>query len=153
MLNLFLLKNTFALEISCLFEEVYQNAEIQQGFFLIKNSKLRYEYHDENLFTIIAKKGKFYLISNSNKDSFRILDEDIELIDELMKIISDFPNVNEIYSINKRIYKIERNSKNFIKRIAINSDDLKISINFLNCEFKKIQDKFFRHFPLEEYNY
>ena len=34
--------NLFAIEVKCNFEEVYQNGETQQGIFLIKKDKLRY---------------------------------------------------------------------------------------------------------------
>ena len=42
----------YALEFSCLFEEVYQDGQVQQGTFIIKN-KTRYQYEDKNLYTII----------------------------------------------------------------------------------------------------
>ena len=38
----------YCLEVSCDFEEVYGNGEVQQGQFLYKNKKLRYEYFDKN---------------------------------------------------------------------------------------------------------
>ena len=45
-------KNLNALELYCDFEEVYLDGTTQQGFFLIKDDKMRYEYLDEKLFII-----------------------------------------------------------------------------------------------------
>ena len=36
----------------CNFEEVYKNGQIQQGFFLLKDKELRYEYTNHDLYKI-----------------------------------------------------------------------------------------------------
>ena len=41
---LFIANLSFAVEVSCKFEEVYGNGDTQQGIFLLKNQNLRYEY-------------------------------------------------------------------------------------------------------------
>ncbi len=147
----FLPANLNSLELSCRFEEVYKDGSTQQGFFLIKEGKFRYEYLDKNLFTIIIKDNRYYLIPNNQKDSFSILDENTEMIDDLSNVLLDFPNINEVYEIREYTYLIEKSSNDFIKRIAIKSKEINMSINFLNCQFKDIHDKFFIHFPIMPY--
>ena len=147
----FLPANLFALEVFCRFEEVYKNSSTQQGFFLLKEDKLRYEYLDQNLYTIIVKNKEYFLILNNHKDSFSKLEENTEMIDEISNILLDFPNIKNIYVRSDYTYIIEKNSNNFIKRVAIKSNDLNISINFFNCETKAIEDKYFMHFPLRKY--
>ncbi len=147
----FLPTNLLASEAFCWFEEVYKDSSTQQGFLLIKNDKLRYEYLNENLYTIILKNNKYFLIPNNQKDSFSILDENTELIDELAKVFLEFPYIDDLYSRGEYTFSIEINSENFIKRVAIKSKDLNMSINFFDCEFKVVQDKYFMHFPLRPY--
>ena len=57
----------FAFEVTCNFEEVYQNSEVQQGIFLVKGNMLRYQYYKHDLFTIIAKNDNIFLINNHSK--------------------------------------------------------------------------------------
>tara|TARA_E500000178_G_C16483271_1_gene514035 strand:- start:46 stop:528 length:483 start_codon:yes stop_codon:yes gene_type:complete len=151
LLLFFLPAHLYSLELSCRFEEVYKDGLTQQGFFLMKKGKFRYEYLDENLFTIIIKDNKYYLVPNNQKDSFRTLNENTELIDELLSVLSDFQNINEVYERGEYTYLIEKSSNEFIKRIAIKSKEINMSINFLNCKFKDIHDKYFMHFPLRPY--
>ena len=136
---LFPLNFSFALEVRCNFEEVYQNSDVQQGIFLIKDKMLRYQYFDQDLFTIISKNNNFYLINNSSKTVHKI-NEKTEYIETLIKIISDFPNI-----------KIEKSKNKFIKRVSINSEELNLSINIMNCKYKEIKKIYFRHFNFEEY--
>ena len=70
----------------------------------------------------------------------------------LIKIISDYPNISNVYNENNSVIKIEKSSKNFIKRVSIQSDELNMSINVMNCKFNEINKKYFRHFNFEEYN-
>ena len=144
--------NLSALEASCRFEEVYKDGLTQQGFFLMKEDNFRYEYLDQNLYTIIIKNNKYFLIPNNQKESFSIIEENTELIDELSKLLLDFPNIGDFYNKGEYTYLIEKSSNNFIKRIAIKSNELNMSINFYNCNFKGINDKFFMHFPLRPYS-
>ena len=71
LLIIFLLQINFlhGLEIKCNFEEVYGNGEVQQGIFFLKNQKLRYEYLNKNLFTIIAKNENFFLVNQAHKNN------------------------------------------------------------------------------------
>ena len=147
----FLPTNLFAFEAFCWFEEVYKDSSTQQGFLLIKNDKIRYEYLDENLYTIIIKNNKYFLIPNNQKDSFSIIEENTELIDELAKVFLKFPYIDDLYNRGEYTFSIEKSSDNFIKRVAIKSKDLNMSINFFDCKFKVIHDKYFMHFPLRPY--
>tara|TARA_A100001011_G_scaffold171798_1_gene180684 strand:+ start:3274 stop:3747 length:474 start_codon:yes stop_codon:yes gene_type:complete len=140
----------FALEVKCNFEEVYQNSEVQQGIFLIKNKMLRYQYFDKDLFTIISKNNNFYLINNSSKTVHKI-NEKTKYIETLIKIISDFPHINDVYNSTEMNIKIEKSQNEFIKRVSVHSEELNLSINIMNCKFKEIKKVYFRHFNFEEY--
>ena len=140
----------FALEVKCNYEEVYQNSEVQQGIFLIKNKMLRYQYFDKDLFTIISKNNNFYLINNSSKTVHKI-NEKTKYIETLIKIISDFPHINDVYNSTEMNIKIEKSQNEFIKRVSVHSEELNLSINIMNCKFKEIKKVYFRHFNFEEY--
>ena len=140
----------FALEVKCNFEEVYQNIEVQQGIFLIKDKMLRYQYFDKDLFTIISKNNNFYLINNSSKTVHKI-NEKTKYIETLIKIISDFPHINDVYNSTEMNIKIEKSQNEFIKRVSVHSEELNLSINIMNCKFKEIKKVYFRHFNFEEY--
>ena len=58
---------SYALEVTCNFEEVYTDSGVQQGIFLLKDQNLRYEYYDSDLFTIIVRNGNFFLIHKIQK--------------------------------------------------------------------------------------
>ena len=146
----FPLNFSFALEVKCNFEEVYQNSDIQQGIFFIKDRMLRYQYYDQDLFTIISKNNNFYLVNNRSKTVQKI-NEKTEYLETLIKIISDFPNINDTYKSTNMTIKIEKSKSQFIKRVSINSEELNLSINIMNCNFNEIEKKYFRHFNFEEY--
>ena len=146
----FPLNFSFALEVKCNFEEVYQNSDIQQGIFFIKDRMLRYQYYDQDLFTIISKNNNFYLINNRSKTVQKI-NEKTEYLETLIKIISDFPNINDTYKSTNMTIKIEKSKSQFIKRVSINSEELNLSINIMNCKYKEIKKIYFRHFNFEEY--
>ena len=146
----FPINSLFAFEVTCNFEEVYSNSEVQQGVFLIKDDMLRYQYYDQDLFTIIAKNNKYFLINNNSKTVQRI-NEKTETLDILMDIISDFPELDSVYERNDLIIKLEKSSDEFIKRVSINSKEANLSINMINCRYDEIEKKYFRHFNFEEY--
>ena len=54
-----------AKNVSCEFEEVYQNGETHQGFFLLNNDQIRYEYYNDNLYTLLYLNEKMYVANNS----------------------------------------------------------------------------------------
>ena len=141
----------YSVEVTCNFEEVYQNSEIQQGIFFIKDKMLRYQYYDQDLFTIIIKNNSYFLINNRTK-VVQNLKEKTESLDQLIEIVSDFPNIKNIYNNSDGLaVKIEKNSNKFIKRVSIKSQEINVSINIMNCKFNEINKKYFRHFNFEEY--
>lgn len=141
-----------ALEVACNFEEVYSNGDIQQGFFLLDNSMLRYQYYDEKLFTIISTDNNFYLVNNTSKNVKKIT-ENKHFLEKLIHIANLFPNIKSNYYFDNSKIIIEKNSLNFIKRLSVQSSNLNVSINFLNCNFKKFPKKLFNHFNFEEFKY
>lgn len=147
---LFPLNYLYAVEVKCQFEEVYQNSDVQQGVFLIKDKMLRYEYYDQDLFTIITKNNNFFLVNNRSK-IVQNIKENTESLNQLVEIISDFPNIKNVYNNEKLNVKIEKSANKFIKRVSIKSEDLNLSINILDCKFIEINKKYFRHFNFEEY--
>ena len=117
----FPINSLFAYEVTCNFEEVYQNSEIQQGIFLIKDEMMRYQYYNQELFTIIAKNKKYFLIKNDSK-VVQKLNEKTDVFDTLREIVLDFPKLKNIYKKNNLVIKIEKSTDQFIKRVSINSD-------------------------------
>jgi len=141
-----------AIELECQFEEVYPDGEIQNGFFLIKNDKMRYEYFDRNLFIIFKKKNDFYLVNKKDTEKFQKIPKDKNyVLDFISSIANDYPNIKDFYENEYITLRVEKNSKNFFKRISILSDNLSLSIYLNNCENKKIENRFFYYFPFFEY--
>jgi len=140
----------FAIELSCNFEEVYKNGEVQEGVLLIKDNMLRYQYSKDNLFTIISKQNNFFLIRNDTK-IVQQLSEKTETLKKFMEVASDYPDINNIYKDNDVIIKIEKSKNKFIKRLSVQSSEVNLSINIFNCSFDKIDKKYFRHFDFVEY--
>ena len=140
----------YAIEVTCNFEEVYQNSEVQQGVFLIKDKMLRYQYYKHDLFTILAKNNDFLIVNNHSK-VVQKLNNKTESLEALLEIISDYPNINNTYSYNDQFIKIEKSKNKFLKRVSIQSDELNLSINIMNCKFNNIDKKYFRHFDFVEF--
>ena len=150
LLILFPFNLIYAIEVTCNFEEVYQNSEVQQGVFLIKDKMLRYQYYKHDLFTILAKNNDFLIVNNHSK-VVQKLNNKTESLEALLEIISDYPNINNTYDYNKMFIKIEKSKNKFLKRVSIQSDELNLSINIMNCKFNKIDKKYFRHFDFVEF--
>ena len=135
-------------EFACKFEEVYIDGNTQQGLILIKKNKLRYEYNDKNLFTIIHKDDITTISKNNNIKHVDIYQAENNLISNLINITKDFPNLKEEYNINNFKIVVENSSlNNFIKRVGILSDELNLSIYFQNCRTREILDLYFQHNP------
>ncbi len=150
-LLLLIYKISFSLEMSCLFEEVYQNGEVQQGFFLIKDDKFRYEYNSKNLFTIIHNQNLFFLIENRNKSEYFKLTENTEILEAILNVIKDYPNFKKNYYFENIKIGIELSNKNIIKRIILLSDDNNLSVYINDCDFSSIKNLFFSYSPLFKY--
>ena len=153
-LQLLLVPNLYSLEIKCAFEEVYSDGSVQNGFFLIKDKKLRYEYNSDDLFTIFHNHERFFLVKNNNKEIISTIDENTEIIKELLYLADNFPNVEEEYRSENLIIKLEKNSQgNFFKRISILSNEIQMSIYLNECQNSKIKSRFFIHNPFFDYKF
>ena len=142
---------SFALEVSCNFEEVYGSGDTQQGILLLKDQKLRYQYFDKELFTIIARDKNFFLIHRAHKNNVQKITENTKPLEIFIDISSEYPNIDQNYKIDDMKIKIEKSANKFIKRISVNSDSVNVSINLMNCNFDNIDRKYFRIFKFEEY--
>ncbi len=149
---LFLSNLSFAVEVSCNFEEVYGNGDTQQGILLLKNQNLRYEYYDNELFTIIARDENFFLIHRAHKNNVQKITENTILLETFINISSDYPNIKKNYIIEDIKIMIEKSADKFIKRISVNSDSVNVSINLVDCNFNNIDRKYFKVFNFEEIN-
>ena len=148
----FIFSNLKAIEVNCDFEEVYSNGSVQNGFFLMKDEMLRYQYEDNDLFTIFHKKNNFYLVKNNNLKLIQKLEENIDIPKELIQISKNFPNIENKYVKRDMTIILEKAlSNNFYKRISIKSEKLNISIFLNNCNFKNISEKYFSHNPYFEF--
>ena len=112
----------------------------------MKNQKLRYEYFDKNLFTIIAKNGSFFLVNQAHKNNVSKINDNTEILEMFMNIASEYPNLKKTYNHENTNIIVEKSSNKFIKRVSINSEKINVSINLINCKFENIHDKYFNHF-------
>ncbi len=140
-----------ALEITCNFEEAYSNGDIQQGLLLIKKDKLRYEYSDENLYTLLYVNQKVFLINNTNTSQTQLIENHNNLLPSILEIYDDFPNFKEVYIKNNYEIKIEKGSNKFIKRLIVKSKKLNVSVYFINCKEALLEDKLFNFNPFYQY--
>ena len=153
-LHFIFVTNLYSLELKCTFEEVYSDGSVQNGFFLIQDKKLRYEYNSENLFTIFHNNERFYLVKNNDKEVINTLKENTEIIRELLNIANNFPNIEEEYMSEDLNIKLEKNANgDFFKRISIASTKVKMSIYLNNCENSKINSRYFIHNPFFDYKF
>jgi len=136
----------------CKFEEVHNNGEIHQGIILISDKKLRYEYFNENLYTLIHKENNLYLIRNSQNNFYEKIQKNKNLFDLIIKVSEDYPNFKKNYHEGDHTLIIEKNHKNnFLKRIGVITPQIKLSIYFNDCLHKDIEHKFFSFSPFFEY--
>ena len=141
--------SSFAKNIKCNFEEVYDDGSLQFGKVLFSNGLLRYQYEDNQLFTIIYN-DNYYLVRNDNKKIVNKLDDD-KILDELSIILGDYPNIKKSYKNNDIEINLEKNLEDiFIKRISIKSEKTNLSIYLLGCEFKPIPASYFHPFSFVE---
>ena len=138
-------------EFKCNFEEVYSNGEIQPGVILIKKDKLRYEYLKKELFTLLFVNNKLFSIENQNRKRAHMIDDQNNLINDIMKIYADFPNIKKSYTKNGKVFDIEISKEKFIKRLSIKSNSLNLSIYFFDCSSSVIENKYFNFNPFFEY--
>jgi hypothetical protein len=130
--------------ISCNFEEVYTNNEIQNGYFLLEGKNFRYEYNDDNLYTIVNNDRGTFIIQNYDKNLINSIN-DHAITAAMSEIYNDYPNIEEFYEFNKMKFILEKSQEhNFLKRMSVISNKLNLSIFFNNCENIEIDKKFFK---------
>lgn len=145
--------SAYTLELECSFEEVYADGSVQNGFLLIKGQKLRYEYYNENLFTIFHNNDRLFLVKNNDKNIINNITENAEIIEELISIVNKFPNIKKEYISEDLTIKLEKEKEgDFFKRISILSPKIQMSLFLNDCIELQIKDRFFIHNPFFNYN-
>ena len=136
-----------AIELKCDFEEVYMDGSMQNGFLYIKEDLARYEYTDPQLFSLIKRSEKFYIKRNDKTEIVSEVKENTELVNTVINVISDFPNIEQRFQIDEyKIYFEPSKKDDFIKRISIKSDQRNLSVYFNDCENTLIDKKLFEIF-------
>lgn len=144
-------KNIYAIELFCKFEEVYKNGDIQQGIFLVKDDKFRYEYNSKNLYTIIHNQNIFLLIENRDTTKFLKIDKNTEVLEAILKIIQDYPDFKNNYHLDNATIKLEFNNNRSIKRIVVLSNKINLSVYINDCESILIKNMYFSYSPFFRY--
>ncbi len=152
-ISFFISLEAYSLSIRCDFEEVYKNGETQQGFFLLKDKDLRYEYFSKSLYTVFYLDNRLFVSENNNRTKTQIIENRNTVLPNIMKIYDDYPEIKDNYFTNGYEIKVDLNTNKFIKRISINSTDLSLSIYFLNCQNKDLPDEYFDFNPVIDYVY
>jgi len=148
----FFIANAKALEVGCDFEEVYDDGTIQQGTFLIMENKLRYEYNNSQLFTLFYFEGEVYLVRNDNPSLIQKISEETPIIDSIMQVIEEYPNIKNYYEFDQIKIKLEKSlATDFIKRLSIASKDINLSIYLNDCIFKSFPRVYFNFNPIVPY--
>ena len=81
-------------------------------------------------------------MKNNNKEIVSSINENTEIIEELLNIANNFPNVKEEYTSANLNIRLEKNAQgNFFKRISILSSEIKMSIYLNNCKNSKIKSR------------
>ena len=152
-LILFFVQNSLsAKSIKCNFEEVYPNQQIQEGLILIQNEKIRYEYSDKNLYTLLYTSDQnLYLVENQNRENIQSIESNKEIFSNLLKLYDQYPNLNNSINIDEFQFTIEKSKIfNFFKRIAVKSKQVNFSLYFHNCDQTEIDYKLFNPRPFKE---
>ena len=144
----FFASNLKSQTLKCYFEEVYADGSIQNGYFLIQDNKLRYEYLSNDLYTLFYNHNDFFLVKNNNKNQIQKINENTEVISELINIYKNFPNLDKKYFTDNFEIELEKSIKSeFYKRISIKSSQLNMSIYLNECSFLSVHEKYFQYKP------
>lgn len=144
-------KNLIAMDIMCNFEEVYQNGDIQNGHLLIKNNKIRYEYLDKSLYTIIYDQNILVAILNRDRNNRQNLQKSKDLFDVMNNIFNSYSDIQNSIEYKDYSITLERSLiYDFFKRLYIKSPDLNLSIYLNDCQFKTLDSSYFRYYPFKE---
>lgn len=145
-------KNLLALEVSCLFEEVHQSGDAHQGYLIVKNDKFRYQYFSQNLYTIIYKENLFFYVENRDKTKYFKITKETEILEAIVKIINDFPNIKNEYYLKDNLIKVEYSkTEKIIKRIIVFSNQINMSVYLKDCKYIPIKDLYFSWSPFWDY--
>ena len=112
---------------------------------------MRYEYFDENLFTILYANKKLFVIENNKNRKAQLIENQDPIIVSLLEIYKDFPDIQNLYQKNDSKLIIEKNSNNFIKRIGVLNNEMKFSIYFNDCTDIELNEGLFDFNPFIEY--
>ena len=75
---------------------------------MLKDKMLRYQYYEEDLYTIIAKNDRYFLVNNFKNEVVQKINENTEVIKNLIEISSNFPDIKDQYDENGFKIKIEK---------------------------------------------
>ena len=146
MINLLILSNSYGLEVVCDFEEVYMDGSSQQGIFILDNNKLRYQYHNPRLYTLIYDGVQLHAVQNSNIKFYQLVKDQFNIISVLTDISRDHPNLRSNYQYDNQSILVEMNAKkDFMKRMVFKSEQINLSIYFQNCNFDEIDPNLFSY--------
>lgn len=151
---IFFFKNlTHASELICSFEEIYIDGTVQNGIiFLGDKKKLRYEYFDKSLYTIIFNNNKPFIIRNDNRSIYQALQNENEILDELIKLFNNEDLNLETFQNKDVQMKFEKSLEfEFYKRISINSNNINVSIYFYDCARTVFDNRYFNLNPFIEF--
>lgn len=149
---IFFYKPILGLELLCKFEEVYLNGQTNNGFLLLKENKLRYEYAAQNLFGLLLVDNDLYYYDNFNYKNIKKTNQNKELVIELLQIFKTYPNIDTSYTVDTFDISIEKSkSSDFIYRLFVKSQKLNLSIYFNDCLEEPINDIFFQKNPVVKY--
>jgi hypothetical protein len=143
-LNSFIFSNSYGLEITCEFEEVYMDGSNQQGIFILSNNNLRYQYHNRKLYTLIYDGVQLHAVKNSDVNYYQLVKDQYNIIRALKDITKDYPNLKSNYQFNNQSITLEMNEKkDFMKRLVFKSEQINLSIYFQDCNFGEIDNRLF----------
>ena len=142
-------KNIFAFELSCLFEEVHQNGDSHQGVIIIKTRNLGINISLITSILLYIKTIYLFMCRTVIRPSFLKINNNSEILEGIVSIIEDYPNIEKEYYIDRSTIKVEYSAtKKIIKRIIILSNEVNMSVYFQECKNPDIKDFYFSWSPL-----
>lgn len=142
-----------SIEGECFFEEVYKNAQSQNGILLISQNQIRYEYANKNLFTIVYSKDEITVVDNKTLKIINNLDkEQTDIFLNIADSINEYPYKDNQITIDDLIILFEPGLiSEFPRRISVKSKKVNLSIYLYDCNLKPINKLFFNTDPLFPY--
>lgn len=129
---------------TCEFEEVYKDGQIQNGTILLATNKLRYEYYNDKLFTIIYNKQWNIIDNIHHREIPNATDQNIKILNKIKTYFQEYPNTpNKIVESEYELIFNQKINQEFLNDITIKSHRLNMKIYFHDCKFDLINDYFF----------